>query len=227
MSLLTEHQPTGSTLDLDLMLQDSYLLVIELKHGASVHDDAGLWTFCTQQVEHVRQALKDAGSSERCIDLISHAHCALLDETVLNCAPQGARDMWARESLQACFFSRHEAGESLYEEMRDVLREPAADPDVLRVYHRVLMFGFRGRYADLEHPERQKLLATLTSRVGPLSGRQWLPTIIDARSRRRWPNVFGSPWLHVIVAGCLLFAMWWGLDAFLASRVASLVIERV
>lgn len=124
------HPSDSMVPDLDSLLQDSYLLVVQLRHGASAHNGNALMDLCVEQVEYVRLHLERAGLSKRSIELISHAQCALLDETMLGRATDDAHSRWASESLQAKFFNRHQAGEFLYEEMREVLREPAPDLSV-------------------------------------------------------------------------------------------------
>jgi type VI secretion system protein ImpK len=111
-----------SCLDIDALLQDSYLLVVEFRQGASAQNSQDMWKRCAKQIEQVRQRLKDAGVSQRNIDHISHAQCALLDETVLSCAKDEAHAAWASEKLQARLVSRHQDGEFLYEYMREVIR---------------------------------------------------------------------------------------------------------
>ena len=86
MNLTASKERTAMAVDIDALLQDTYLLVVELRQGASVPRSQDLSQLCVEQVEHVRQQLKAAGLSQRSIDHISHAQCALLDETVLTCA---------------------------------------------------------------------------------------------------------------------------------------------
>lgn len=208
--------------ELDALLQDSYLLVVELRQGASVQDSPDLWKRCEKQVEQVQQGLKDAGVNKRSIELISHAQCALLDETALSCAKGQAHAKWASEPLQARFFSRHQAGEFLYEEMRELLRQPSPDVLVLTVFQRVLMLGFQGRYRDVNDPEREQLLEELNARVAPLELNQALMTrsVGHRMNPLRW---LGSSLVHILVAGLLLVATWWGLDHWLSGLIGTLV----
>jgi type VI secretion system protein ImpK len=152
MNLNFLKKPGALAVDIDALLHDSYLLVVELRQGASVHDTAALQRLCLDQVEQVRQQLEQIAMEPRNIEHISHAQCALLDEAILVCTEGPVRDEWTREPLQARLFNRHQAGEFLYEEMQRVLREPSPDPRVLTVFHRVLMLGFKGRYTDPDDP---------------------------------------------------------------------------
>lgn len=57
MNLTEQHVATTS--DIDELLQDTYLLVIELRQGAMVQRAPELWANCVEQVERVREALGD------------------------------------------------------------------------------------------------------------------------------------------------------------------------
>lgn len=213
---------TVTAQELDALLQDSYLLVVELRQGASVPDGPALWKRCEQQVEQVQLRLKNADIDARSIELISHAQCALLDETALSCAKGDAHAQWASEPLQAKFFNRHQAGEFLYEDMRESLRQPAPDVLVLTAFQRVLMLGFRGRYRDLNDPEREQLVDALNARVAPLALNQAVMT--QGLGRRANPlRCLGSPLVHILAAGLLLVGAWWGLDQWLGGLIATLV----
>lgn len=212
--------------DIDALLQDTYLLVVELRQGASVPSGRELMQLCVGQVEQVRQALKQAGLSQRNVDRISHAQCALLDEAVLTSADKDARDLWASEPLQTQFFNRHQAGEFLYEEMREVLREPAPDRQVMTAFQRILMLGFLGRYRELSDPEREQLMAALGARITPLSINQRLITQVGRGNWIAAMTWLRSPLMHVLAVAALLGATWWGLDHLLSGAVAPLLPEQ-
>lgn len=223
MNLITSENPADSTVDIDSLLQDSYLLAVALRQKASVENGQALCALCVKQVEYVRQMLEQAGLSPRNIDHISHAQCALLDETVLGHADKEARDIWTREPLQAKFFNRHQAGEFLYEDMREVLRGPSADPLVLTAFQRVLTLGFRGRYPDVDDPDRQQLLAALNAQVAPLTPSQRLATLVKVGRGlhiRLWPQ---STLAHGLMVGLLIVGVWWGLDQLLGALVGSVL----
>lgn len=223
MNPTLQKSPGALALDIDSLLQGSYLLVVELRQGGSVQTSPDLWQHCVKQIEHVQQGLKDAEVSQRSIDLVSHAQCALLDETVLGCAKHAAHADWVKEPLQAKFFGRHQAGEFLYEDLREALREPAPDLLVLTAFQRVLVLGFQGRYRDLIHPERERLLAALNTQVAPLEFSHWLKTRGNARRRmtpRRWLQ---STLAQILAAGLLFVGTWWGLNHLLGAVVATLM----
>lgn len=208
--------------DVDALLQDSYLLVVEVSRFNAVQESKELWARCLELVETLRDGLKQAGLSQRSMDLISHAQCALLDETVLSKCDKNGREGWLEEPLQTRLFNSHQAGESLYEQIRDVLREPSPDPSVLMVFHRVLMLGFKGRYHDLAHPEREQLLESLGALVKPLCPAQ--PLLGKAgRVRANDGAWLHSPWRHALTAGLLLASVWWRLDLVLEDLINTLL----
>lgn len=223
MNTNASNATTPAVVNIDALLQDSYLLVVELRQGGFAQNSRALGQLCETQIEHVREGLKAAGLDQRSIDYISHAQCALLDETVLSCAQGDIHADWASEPLQAKFFSRHQAGEFLYEDMRAALREPAPNVSVLTVFQRVLMLGFQGRYRDAGDPEREYLLAALTAQVPPLGISHSLATQVVGG--RRWWTLAGlqSPVLHVVAAVLLLVGLWWGLDHMLDDAIATLL----
>jgi len=222
MTLPITKAPPPRLPDVDELLQDSYLLVVELQQGASLLEAAQLREQCVGQIRNTRDQLMAAGMSQVSVDHISHAQCALLDETILSRAKDEVHAAWAGQPLQAQFFNRHQAGEFLYEEMRALLGQPAPDLQVLTVYHRVLMLGFRGRYREAEAPERDALLAALTDRVAPLAVRHKVTTqrVCTAGFFRRTGRARLAHWW---VPGLLVAATWWGLDQYLGSMVATLL----
>ncbi|MED5609075.1 type VI secretion system protein TssL, short form [Pseudomonas sp. JH-2] len=212
--------------DIDALLQDSYLLVVELQQKASAKDGAELWKHCAAQVEHSRARLAEAGVSLNAIDRICYAQCALLDETVMRNAGEQSHAVWAAKPLQAHFFNRHQAGEQLYEDMRAALAEPAPDLRVLTCYQRVLMLGFLGRYRDEQAPEREQLLDALSEHVQPFAATGEAPVLVRAGGGgwRRW---LGMPWLHLVAAAILLAGVWLVLHRMLVDTVTTLLPGQV
>ena len=217
------HEPSSTArINVDLIFQDTYLLVIELRHGRTMTNSKTLRETCIAQVEGARSALQEAGMSPRSVDLIIHAQCALLDEAVFANVGDGVRQIWINESLQARFCGHHRAGEILHEQMREVLREPAPDMHVVTVFQRVMMLGFLGGYRSLDDEERLVLKKQLDALAG-LRIEELGPTWIDARGPvRTFPWWLRSPLVHLAIAGLALFAVWWFLNRSLANMVDEL-----
>ncbi|WP_425327791.1 type VI secretion system protein TssL, short form [Pseudomonas nitroreducens] len=223
MSRVTGKSPT---VDIDALLLDSYLLVVELHQKASPKDGNELWSHCAEQVAYCRNLLVDAGVSQRAVNQISYAQCALLDETVLRNASEQAHAVWAAKPLQAHFFSRHQAGEQLYEDMREALAEPAPDLRVLTCYQRVLMLGFLGRYPSETAPEREQLLVALNEHVEPFAAAGSMPLLVRSRGGS-WRHWLRLPWLHLTAAAVLLVGLWLVLFGVLGNTVSTLLAGQV
>jgi type VI secretion system protein ImpK len=224
MNLETQEQTGIAPINTDALLQDTYLKVIELRFSPGTSDRKSLREECISQVERARNALQDSGMSARNIDRIIHAQCALLDETVLATATDGMREKWSHESLQARFLGHHQAGERLYDEMRQVLHELAPDLGVLTVYQRVLMLGFLGCYRELDAEERMKLVNELNTHV-PLIDVDRLPSLVRGPGPSpAYLHWLDSPVLGMVGSGLAVAVLWWILDRWLENTVASLAI---
>ncbi|MCW7550111.1 type VI secretion system protein TssL, short form [Photorhabdus sp. APURE] len=212
--LLTEKSPP----DIDALLQNSYLLVVELCQGVSVEQADVVWQHCTREIEQARQALRDADVSESAINHISYAHCALLDETVLERAPEKGYSAWRATSLQEHFFDTAEAGHQLYERMRTVLDEPAPDRAVLTCFHRVLLLGFQGKCQEDTALIREQLVTRLRQQVVPFGTAQQSPALTNVSpDRLRLGAIVGR--LAAAISGMVivLLGVWWGLGHYLAT----------
>ncbi|STQ44434.1 Uncharacterized protein conserved in bacteria [Ewingella americana] len=142
-------------MDIDALLADTWLQLISLRQGMTCGEGEGriFWQRCVDDIKHVQQALKAANISEQSCQHVMYAQCAVLDETVKG---RNIHDdiyfVWCDSPLQAHFFKTLDAGSQLYERVRQVLREPAADLTVLICFHRVLMLGFKGGLGPEEAP---------------------------------------------------------------------------
>lgn len=214
------------SVDIDALLQDTWLQVISLRYGPQFQEGEGrvLWERCIADVERVQRELKASELDEASCKHILTAQCALLDEAVKG---RGVEDeacvQWYDIPLQGHFLGTMDAGDTLCDRMRDVLREPAPDHAVVTCFQRVMMLGFLGNFRALNDPERQKLVSALNERVTPFSYPQAHPVLVESRSGRgaggwlaSWPARIG---LSVIV----LAALWWGLDRWLDHMLLTLL----
>ncbi len=212
--------------DMDALLQDTWLQVISLRQGMACEEGEGqvLWQRCVADIEHIQKALIEADVSEQSRQHILYAQCALLDETVKGRSVQDdAYFVWSHSPLQAHFFNTLDAGHQLYERIRSVLREPAPDSAVLVCFHRVLMLGFLGGYRSLTAPEREQLVDQLSVRVLPFNMIPSQPILAVAASRHRlgiwlryWP-------VRLVLAGLTVALLWWGLDHQLSGLLPTLL----
>lgn len=175
--------------DIDALLQDTWLQVISLRHGPLFQEGEGrvLWERCIADVERVQRELKASELDEASCRHILTAQCALLDEAVKG---RGVEDdacvQWYDIPLQGHFLGTMDAGDTLCDRMRDVLREPAPDNAVLTCFQRVMMLGFLGSYRSLSDPERQKLVSALNERVRGVSNWTYSPPDTSPESGQRF-----------------------------------------
>lgn len=219
-------QGAVASIDIDALLQETLLQVISLRHGPIFQDGEGrtLWERCVADVERVQRELKAGELDEASCHHILTAQCALLDEAVKG---RGMEDdacvQWYDIPLQGHFLGTMDAGDTLCERMRDVLREPAPDQAVVTCFQRVMMLGFLGSFHSLNDPERQKLVNALSEHVTPFSYQQTHPVLAESRTGcgmggwlASWPVRIG---LSVVVVA----ALWWGLSHWLDQTLLTLL----
>ncbi|MFK3663170.1 type VI secretion system protein TssL, short form [Scandinavium sp. NPDC088450] len=219
-----------TSIDIDELLQDTWLQVISLRHGPQFNEGEGrvLWDRCVADVGRVQQALKEKGLDEASCQHILTAQCALLDEAVKS---RGIQDdacvQWYDIPLQGHFLGTMEAGDTLCDRMRDVLREPAPESAVLTCFERVMMLGFLGSFRSLNDPERQKLIKTLSEHVAPFSYPQTHPVLAESRVGRGMGNWLASWPVRIGLSLVVLVALWWGLSHWLDQMLVTLLPEAV
>jgi type VI secretion system protein ImpK len=215
-----------ASIDIDALLQDTWLQVISLRHGPQFQEGEGrvLWERCIADVERVQRELKASELDDANCQHILTAQCALLDEAVKG---RGVEDdacvQWYDIPLQGHFLGTMDAGDTLCARMGEVLCGPAPEPAVLTCFQRVMMLGFLGSFRTLYDPERQKLVSALSEQVEPFTHPQTHPVLAESRAGRgmngwltSWPALIG---LSVLV----LAALWWGLDRWLDLTLTTLL----
>lgn len=213
-------------MDIDALLADTWLQLISLRQGMTCGEGEGriFWQRCADDIKHVQQTLKAANIGEQSCQHVMYAQCAVLDETVKG---RNIHDdiyfVWCDSPLQAHFFKTLDAGSQLYERVRQVLREPAADLTVLICFHRVLMLGFKGGLGPEGGAERQQLVDQLSARVPAFNSAPANPVLAVAPARHRigvwlryWP-------LRLGLAALLVAILWLGLDHWLSGLLPTLL----
>lgn len=216
----------AASIDIDALLQDTWLQVISLRHGPQFQDGEGrvLWERCIADVERVQRELKARELDEASCRHIMTAQCALLDEAVKG---RGVDDdacvQWYDIPLQGHFLGTMDAGDTLCDRMRDVLREPAPDNAVLTCFQRVMMLGFLGSFRSLNDPDRQKLVTALSDQVAPFSYPQNHPVLAESRAGRGVVGWLNSWPVRISLSVIVLVALWWGLDHWLDQTLQNLL----
>lgn len=212
--------------DIDALLQNSWLQVISLRHGAKIKEGEGLplWQRGVLEVEKVQQALKEAGYGAKHCEDVLFAQCALIDEVVKG---RGVQDdayiQWLHMPLQGHFLGTVDAGDMLCDRMREVLREPAAESLVVTCFQRVMLLGFLGGYRSLNDPEREKLVTALNARASPSSETQAQAVLAESNAGVGVSGWLSSWPLRIGLSALLLATVWWGLNHWLGSLVSSLL----
>lgn len=216
----------AASIDIDALLQDTWLQVISLRHGPQFQDGEGrvLWERCIADVERVQRELKASELDEASCQHILTAQCALLDEAVKG---RGVDDdacmQWYDIPLLGHFLGTMDAGDTLCERMQDVLREPAPDNAVLTCFQRVMMLGFLGSFRSLNDPERQKLVTALSEQVAPFSHPQTHPVLAESRAGRGMGGWLASWPVRIGLSVIVIAALWWGLNNWLDQTLLTLL----
>lgn len=217
-------------IDIDALLQSTWLQVISLRHSPEFKAGEGkvLWDRCVENINQVQQALKDAQlDAASCLHILT-AQCALLDETIKG---RGIQDeacvQWYSIPLEGHFLGTMNAGDTLCDHMRAVLREPEPDPAVLACFHRVMVLGFLGSYRSLDDPERNKLLKALNDRVGAFKYTQSQPVLAERFDEVGVMRCFSSWPARIGLAVFMLVVLWLGLDLWLDQVLVTLLPEVV
>lgn len=198
-----------------------WLLASQLRTGQAVSDGEALYRRACQLIEEAQVALTAAGFSDSHRDTMVYALCALLDESVLN---RGATDdgyhTWHRDPLQARFFATLNAGEELWQRIRDLLNEPAADPAVLTCLYRTLQLGFTGRYRSTNDDQRKTVMRALAQKAAVFSLSEPTPLLVKTGSLSRGRLLYWSGW----IAGSVALAALW---LFFSSSLTELVSQTI
>ncbi|WP_313050055.1 type VI secretion system protein TssL, short form [Atlantibacter subterraneus] len=198
-----------------------WLMASQLRGGQEVRDGERLYRRARRLVKEAKAALTEAGYSDISRDHMVYALCALLDESVLN---RGTADdgylIWRRDPLQAHFFGTLNAGEELWERIRNLLKETAPVVAVLTCMYRTLQLGFVGQYRAEDDERREDVVRALGERVPAFMLSQDAPIIARASRLRSGRRFY---WLSWITGAVALAALWF----FLSSSLAELVSQTV
>lgn len=197
-----------------------WLMVSQLRSGQPVEDGKALYRRACQLVKQAREELAEAGFSQENSDTMLYAFCALLDESVLN--REKTDDgwyTWQQDPLQAHFFGTLNAGEELWERIREQLKLPAPDVAVLTCLCRTLQLGFTGQYRSQDDERREDVIRALTARVPAFTFAQDAPVVVRAPGYRAGRTMYWLSWGAGIVT---LAGLWCVLSSVLAEQVARL-----
>ena len=127
--------------------------------------------------------------------------------------------MAQKDPLQARFFQHLNAGEELWERIRQLLREPTADAAVLTCFYRTLQLGFVGQYRAEDDERREDVAQALGARVPPFSLTQEAPVVVQPPGCAADGGCTWCGWVAGIVA---LAALWLTFSSVLSQMVAQI-----
>jgi len=198
-------------------------LQVALLAGQPVIADAALWRArCDELVEALQLRLKDAGLSPALVSEISHAQCALLDESALRALPEGQRDGWAAEPLQVRFFQSYNAGETVFEQIEKLLRQTTPDPALVETYLIILGLGFLGRYRSEDEPDRKRTVQAL-QHFDPVPHAQ--PALLIKAGSNAWFSAWRglSPFMWLLLAIAVVVMLSVTLNHWLDAQIATMI----
>ncbi|MDR0806363.1 MAG: type VI secretion system protein TssL, short form [Enterobacteriaceae bacterium] len=197
-----------------------WLMVSQLRSGQEIPDGSALYRRARKLVTQMQTQLADTGFSKTSADTMLYAFCALLDESVLNREKKddGYR-AWQKDPLQAHFFGTLNAGEELWDRIRDLLKSPAPDASVLMCLYRTLQLGFIGLYHSRDDERREDVVRALSERVPSFALSQDKPVVVKASGLRTGRRMYWLSWGAGIVA---LIVLWFVFSSVLATQVAQI-----
>ncbi len=204
----------------DEVFYPCWLMVSQLRNGQKIEDGEALYRRACDWIDGARESLSRAGFSESSCDHMLYTQCALLDESVLNRQePDNGNTKWLKDPLQARYFNTLNAGEELWERIRNVLHEPAPDIAVLTCFYRALTLGFSGRYREQGDERREDVVRKLNQLVPPFASAQEMPIVSRSLRLRSGRRTYWFSWVAGIV---ILIALWFVLNTQLTRMVSQL-----
>ncbi|WP_308446563.1 DotU/TssL family secretion system protein [Silvimonas soli] len=213
--------PTPSASLIRPLFRDTALQVSLLAEKPDIPDPGRWRARCIELAQTMRLQLQDAGLSSAVIEEISHAQCALLDESALRSLPEEMRSEWEAEPLQVRFFNSYNAGETVYEQINALLRQSVPDTTLIETYVIVLGLGFCGRYPSETDPARMNTFNALKSLD---QSNQPTPSLLVKAGQGAWlSNWRGlSPLMWLLLISALTVILGLMLMHLLDAQVAAL-----
>lgn len=211
---------SSHTVSIDDLLRDVALTVVHLRAGAAVEKGEALYKRCVDHITTLRQRLTEMQCDSAVIDDVSYAACALLDETVLQKSSDEGYEVWQGVPLQVTFFNTYQAGNTLYERIRERIRHPEGGQLVLACYDRVLGLGFQGRYQSQPQGEREALVMAVRDLLPTpqrVNGGALLNSLSGRKGSWRGASLLFWTGVSLVVVVALYFALRYHIDSLLSQ----------
>lgn len=204
---------TTSHHTIDIIFAQTWLMVCQLHQGSAIAHGDDFYRRVCLLIDETRQKLLEHGYPETAIEHMQYAQCALIDESVMNRQHQDdGYNTWVQSPLQARYFNTLEAGDKLWDRLRNILNETTPNPDVLLCFHRVLTLGFVGKFRQKNAPERERIVAQLNVQLPDYLISSDLPLVVKPKLRFSRRRLYWFGWIGGVL---VLAAMWWGFSASL------------
>ncbi|WP_368940155.1 type VI secretion system protein TssL, short form [Proteus mirabilis] len=208
---------------IDVIFADTWLMVCQLRQGAEIHDGKTFYKQVCELIDKTRQQLTEHGYSQQAIENMLYGQCALIDESVMN---RSSRDdgymQWLQSPLQAKYFNTLEAGDKLWDRLKNILNEHSPNQDVLVCFHRIITLGFVGKYRQTDAPEREQIIALLNNQLPAYALSSQLPLVIKPKHRINRRHLYWLTWVGGFV---VIAALWWGFSASLDNLLQQWVTQ--
>jgi type VI secretion system protein ImpK len=196
------------------LLEDGVYLLFLLRNKNAPTSCAEFNRRIDQYLSTYERVCKTFGKPHEAILDAKYAFCALLDEIVLS-SGLPIRDEWEQAPLQLRLFGEHLAGEGFFNKLDQLRQNPAANIELLEIFHTCLLLGFQGKYL-LEGSEKLNyLIARLGQEIasvrGPSKGfsPNWkIPLKFNEYVRHELPLWMYYALLAVIGVAFFLFFQW-------------------
>lgn len=182
-------------------------------------DPPGLRASLLRQINAFETTAREHGIANETVLIARYALCTVLDEAVSH-MPWGGTAEWARASLLVTLYRETSGGEKFFLLLNKMSKEPAANIDLLELFHVCLALGFEGRFRVQDNGRaqldlvRERLAQLIRKQRGDyerdLSGR-W-------RGEQRRAQRFGGL-MPLWVTGAVTSLVLLGLFLFLSFRL--------
>lgn len=120
-------------------------LANQLRNTVAHDDIEGLRADVIKEIRDFESNALQQGVLEDKVQTARYALCSLIDESVLN-TPWGSKSIWGQKSLLIAFHKEGWGGEKFFQLLNRLVRQPAANLDLLELFYYCLSMGFEGKY---------------------------------------------------------------------------------
>ena len=196
-------------------------LMVSLKNTERHPEPERLRLRVLAEVRKFRATLDAQGVPDTQIERGSYVLCTALDDIVFNNTTWGNHSTWKQQSLSAEMHRNMEGGRVVFEQLDQLIRQPATHRELLELIYICLSLGFKGIYRqrpDVLEPRRDALYATLAELERDRRNQELSPNWRGEERRARPPGYYLPLWLGLSLFVALLAGLYSWLLFDLAER---------